>query len=386
MSFLVSTKIQEMQLELNVLGQAMDDDDFMLFLNKANEYIQTGYKMPTTERAADLLLFNGVNEYPLPSDFAGIIEPKRPYGLTSPYFKHRRDTDFVHDPVGRITGFKHSRDTQFLLANETEGSKTLFNACDSLTGNGTWAVSGDGASLALDQQIFTEGTGSLKFTVTASGGTTTLTCTGMNPVDITDFLLQYLFLDLGCPASNTTAITSVRLRVGSDSTNYYQATSTTRYRGDSILNAFGLIGFDMSGKSTTGTPDDDQIDYIQILITHGTTGVDGAYHLDNIFAAESVYYILPYYSQYNIKDDDGSTYKAAIVETGDTVLCPNGVEFSSVYTYKALEIAAAMRFHDAPMAAYCARELEPREKYLKAKYATQESPLTSSWYRQNRNR
>lgn len=385
MSFLVETKIQEMELELNILGQAMDDNDFILFLNKANEYLATAYKMPTTERLSDLLLFNGVNEYPLPSDFAGIIEPQRPYGLHSPNFEHETTREFMHWPYGNKTTLRFDRENQFLVANVCEGSLFQLNNCDSLTDNGTWAVSGDGSALALDTQIFTEGNGSLRFTITDSGGTTTLTCTSMAfPVDISSLLTQgWAFLDLQCPASNTVAISSVQLRIGSDASNYYQMSATTRKRGDTILGGWGLIGFDLSQKTTVGTPDYQNIDYIQIVITNGVTGTSGTYRLDNIFLAEAIYFQLPYYSQYNVKGDDG-VYKAQITETGDTVLGPNGPEFSSAFTYKTLEIANAMRFKDAYAAQYCARELQPREAYLKAKYPTQESRPSLTWYKGNK--
>jgi hypothetical protein len=93
-----------------------------------------------------------------------------------------------------------------------------------------------------------------------------------------------------------------------------------------------------------------------------------------------MYFQLPYYSQYNIKDEDGS-YKAAIDATTDTVLCPNGIEFAGVYTYKTLEIVNAMRMKDAGMSSYCARELEPREAYLKSKYRKQEAYNSMTWYK-----
>mgnify|MGYP000732867619 CR=1 FL=1 len=380
MSFLVSDVIQEMQLELNILGQAMDDDDFILFLNKSNEYLGTAYKMPTTERLADLLLFNGVNEYELPDDFAGIIEPQRPYGIHSPNFDHETTREFMHWPYGYKTTLRFDQDSQFLVANITEGDRFELNNCDSLTENGTWAVSGDGSALALDNQIYTEGTGSLRFTITDSIGTTTLTCNAMAyPIDISSVLNQgWLFLDLQSPSS--TAISSVQIRIGSDSTNYYQMSATTRYRGNTITQGWGLIGFDLSQKTTVGTPDYQNIDYIQIVIANGLTGTSGTYRLDNIFLSEAVYFQLPYYSQYNVKGDDG-TYKAQITETGDTVLCPNGPEFKSAFTYKTLEIANAMRFKDASAAEYCARELAPREAYLKAKYPRQESKPATTWYK-----
>jgi hypothetical protein len=316
MSFLVSDQIQNMQLELNILNQAMDDNDFILFLNRTNEYFGTNYKMPTSERQSDFLMFNGVNEYPLPEDFAGIIEPKRPYGNLSPTFQHQTTKSFVHWPYGYATSFKFDRENQYLVANMPDGTRATLNACDSLTENGTWAASDGASGLFLDNQIYTEGTGSLNFTITA-GVDAILTCTGMSAaVDATDYLNQgWIFLDIDCPNSNTTALTSITLRIGSDASNYYEMIATTRYRGDTILNNWGLVGFNMATKTTVGSPDVTGIDYIRVAIAGAETGT---YRLDNIFLANAVYFQLPYYSQYNIKADDG-TYKAQITAIGDTV-------------------------------------------------------------------
>lgn len=380
MSFLLSDQISAMQLELNTItGQMVDDSDWMLFMNRAVEYISTGYKMPTTERQHDLLLFNGVNEYALPDDFAGIIQPKRYYGNWSPTFAHETTDAFVHWPYGYTTSLMFDRESQYLVANCPAGNYLQLNNCDSLTENGAWAASGDASNLVLDTQIFVEGTGALRFTITPSSGTAVLTCTNMNdPVDISAYLTQgWLFFNPQCPNANASALTGATIRIGSDASNYYELSATTRYRGDSILNGWGLVGFNMMEKITVGSPDDTSIDYIEIGLDGGDAGT---YRLDNIFIAEANYFQLPYYSRYNIKAADG-TYKALITATDDTVLCPNENEFTGVFTYKTLELLNAMRMKSAAMASYCAMQLAPKEKYLKTKYRKQESMSGTTWYK-----
>lgn len=379
MSFTVSNAISEMEQELSIIGQKVNSTNFMLYLNRANKYFMTGYKMPTSERQSDLLLFSKVYEYPLPSDFVGILPPRKPYGNYSPDFYHETPRSLVRSLSGRKTAIGFDRETSFLIVQDAEGGTQTIHDCSSLTDNGTWSVSGDGSSLALDEQIFTEGSSSLRFTVTGSGGTTTLVNSTLSTtVDLTDYLTQgYVFLDLQCPSSNTTALTSVRIRLGSDDSNYYQITATTRYRGNTILGGWGLIGFNMADKTTTGTPDDDAIDYVQILITHGTSGINGTYRLDNIFLALPTYYQLPYYSKSNIKSS-GGTYQESITATSDEVLCP--FDFHEAYIYKTLEIAAAERMKDAGLANYFRGELAPKERWLKAKYPTQERLVQNFWY------
>lgn len=379
MSFLCSDAISEMNKELNLVGQRMDDTDYLLFLDRANKFFHTSMKMPTSQRETDLMVYAGCKEYPLPSDFMGLIEPKRPYDEWSPDFGHTTERELVHWPYGRTTAIKFVNETPYLLINEDSLSKIGIQTCDSLTDGGTWAISGDGASLALDEEMMTQGEGSLKFTVTGSGGTTTLTCTGMTTVDISDLLTSgRYFLDLYSPQTNTVAVSSVEFRIGDDASNYYSISATSRHRGDTILNGWGTVSFDPMSKTTTGSPSGTGTDYLQIIITHGTTGINGVYRLDNIYYSKGMYYQIPYYSKYNVKNT-GGTYIEAPTATTDTILCP--VDFDECYIYKTLEMAAAIRLRDAALANYFRGELEPKVSYLKSKYPRQESRTQTTWYK-----
>jgi len=380
MSFLVSEKIDQMNQELTTVGQLVGESDWIVFLNRTGRFFKTGYKMPTSQKEVDKVLFPGVKEYPLPSDYLGIIEPKRPYELFSPTFTNETEKAFIHWPYGNLSAIKWDRETPYLIAqNESDGVNSLLNNCDSTTENGAWVVSGDGSALAADTQIFTEGTASLRFLVAAVGGTTTLTLTGMDQVDITQFLADGMcFMDIKPPDSNTTAIPQVLIRLGSDNSNYYEMTTTLRYRGDSIISGWGQIGFDFMNKTTVGTPDYTAIDYIQIVISNGTDPiVNGLWRIDWIFCALGTYFQLPYYSKYNVRNTQGA-YIDQITAASDTVLCPS--DFDEAFSYKALEIAAATRLRNQSLASYFARELAPKLAYLKSKYPTQESKVQTTWY------
>ena len=383
MSILVSTLISECQQELSIIGQRVSDTNFILFVNRANKHFMSGYKMPTSERQSDLLLFSGVYEYPLPLDFVAIMPPRKPYGNFSPTFSHETPRSLARDLSGRKTAIKHDRETAFLVVQDSEGGAQQIHDCGSLTENGTWTVSGDGSALALDEQIFTEGEGSLRFTVTGAGGTTTLVNSTLStPIDLTDYLTQgTAFLDLQCPSGNTTALTSVRLRLGSDSTNYYEFTATTRHRGNTILGSWGPISFNMADKTTTGTPTDTVADYIQVLITHGTSGINGTYRMDNLFLALPTYYQLPYYSKENIKSS-ANVYQESVTVTSDTILCP--VEFNEAYIYKTLELAAVEKMKDQALANYFRGELEPKERALKSQFPVQQARTQNIWYRRSK--
>lgn len=379
MSLLVSDVINDLQGETETVGQKITDSDFFLALNRANKYFMTNYKMPTTEREYELLVFPGVREYAQPSDFIGFIKPKKPYGLISDDFTHETVNEYMLYQHGKVTAFKFNRETGFLFIADDDESSAIIHDFDSITADGTWSVSGDGSGLAIDEQFFTQGSASLRFTVTGSGGTTTLVNSTFGSVDLSDYEDKaFNFLELICPSTNTANITSVRLRWGSDSSNYWEKTATTRHRGDSIAAGGGLIGFDWSNATEVGSPDSTAVDYVQIVITHPTTGVDGVYRIDNLFAANPTYYRLPYYSLYNIKST-GGTYQEKITADTDTILCPS--DTNEAFTYKALELVAVLHLKDQSLASYAARELEPKEMNMKAKYPNQESPIQTTYFK-----
>ena len=380
MSFVVSDAISDMNLELNLVGQRMSDTDYLLFLDRANKYFYTNYKMPTCQSEVDMLYYDGVKEYSLPSDFASIIEPKRPYDLSKNVFVNKTEKAFTHQDLGdNSTAIKWVREVPLLiLKGVSSNSSTLIQACESTTQDGTWVISGDGSLLAADDEIYSSGGASLRFTVTASTGQTVLSCSNNNSQDLTDlFTFGKFFVDLFTPSTNSAALTSVKLRLGSSPSAYYEMSATTRFRGDTITTGLGQIGFDPAAKTTTGSPDITAIDYVAVVLNYGLTGVDGIYHLDNIFGSKGTYYQLPYYSKYNVKDSSNS-YKQRVTATDDTILCPD--DFNEIYTYKCNEMAAAIRLRDQALSNYFRQEMVPKEMSLKARYPKMESIPKTTWY------
>lgn len=380
MSIAVSTIISNANTELQINGQRIDGTDMLVYVNKAIKYFYQTYKLPMAERESNLLLFNGVREYPIPSDFAGLIEPKRPYELDSPQLVHTTQNELVHWLKGNQTAFKFIRDRQILVVDYQGGTQIRISACESLTEDGTWAISGDGSALALDEQIYTEGQASISFTITASGGTTTVSLTGFSSLDLTDYLANsYVFLDLDCP--NDTSLVSVALRIGSDASNYYEVSGvTTRYRGDTIGQGNAQIGFNMASRTTTGSPDATALDYFALVITNGTNSVvNGTYRLDNIFLSQAVYFQLPYYSK-NIVKTNSSAYQSTVTNSNDTIMMPFDTE--EAIEWKALELAAVLSLKDQTLANYFARELLRVERNLTSKYPSQESRVQTTWYKQ----
>ena len=380
MSFTVSNAIADNQQRSNTVGQRLADADFILFFNDAIDYFYTNLKLPTAQREMDLIVYPGVKEYALADDFIGVIAPKRPYELWSPNFEHTTEKSFVHWPYGNQTSIKYLGASKFLLVNGGEGSKLGVDSCEATTG---WTAAGDASGLTLDTQMYSEGSGSLSFLVTPSTIPTmlfVLSRTLSQSIDISGIKNGCrLFMDLFCPTTNTVAISPVTVRLGSDASNYYLMTATVSHRGDSIKNGLCQVSFDISTASKVGTPVDTAINYIYVQgQDDGTAATGGVYHLDNIFIAQGTYYQLPYYSK-NVVQDASGNWKRKITLTDDVVVCPDDLDLC--INLKMLEIASAIRLKDQAMASYFARELKPKENYLKSKYPRMESRNQTSYYK-----
>jgi hypothetical protein len=398
MSLLVSDVIQSAQQELNYIsGTQFSDEDVILFLNRANKYFYTTYLLPTCVKTTDLLVYQGVPEYPLPTDFDYTCEPRRPFSLWSPVWAGSTERSIYRWNHGNQVATKFYQNTPVLVisdgtltraqaddassTNAPSSSWGQIDTCGSLTDNGPWAISGDGSSLIVDNAIYSQGLGSFRFTITASTGQTVLT----NPLlttslDFTGIVnTGKIFLDIKPPSTNNSKLTSIQLRIGSDASNYYQMTPTVRQNGQTITTGWGLVGFDLTTKTTVGSPDVTALDYLQITINHGTTSAfNGQYHIDNIFYALPTYYELPYYSNTNITSS-GGTLKTAITLDSDIILVPFDLE--EAFIYKALELMAMQRLRDATVAEYFRGELAPKEKTLKSRYPKQTLKPAFQWFK-----
>lgn len=375
MSFLASELIEDVSQELSIIGQRVSESDFLLFINRANKYFYTNYTMPTAQRNMQYLLFSGVYEYPAPSDFASIGEFERPFEFLSPNFLTTRQREFMHWLQGNQNAFKFNKEKATLLVNWTGGEQSIVNGCDTVDQNGTWVASGDASNAQTDQQYFVQGTGALRFTVTHSSGQAVITNTDMPQIDISQYTEQgFLFLDIDNP--NDEDISSISVKIGTDSSNYYQMSATQRYSGTTIGQNWGAIGFDFSQKTTVGTPTDTNTVYVEITLS--VTAVNnGTYRLDNIFCANPIMFNLPYYSIYNIKGQDG-TYKEKVTETGDEILCPFIAD--EAYSYKVGEFACVLKLQDSDGAAYFREQLTPKELALRAEYPRQTNRVQTNYY------
>lgn len=188
---------------------------------------------------------------------------------------------------------------------------------DSLDSVGTWVAFGDAENLTADTSNVVEGTSCINWDIDASGGTTAgiYNASLTTSVDISEYLttgsvFAWVYL------SDSDDVTNFIVRLGSDSSNYYAITITTTNEGTSFETGWNLLRFDMEDKATTGTPDDDAIDYCAIYMTKDSGKVSETdFRFDNISIKNGVNFNVVYYSKYLWQSNAGVRLENATATT-----------------------------------------------------------------------
>jgi len=163
-------------------------------------------------------------------------------------------TNMYYDADGRL---KTRRG--YSVWSQIPDSVLTVNTCEATT---DWAVAGDAANLTLDTTNEIRGAGALNFDINAhSGGTSTLTLSAGATIDISTEK-GYLGFWVKFPTGYDTDLSSVRVRLGNDSSNYYEWTMT-----NPTANENAYIKLDFSDASTTGTVVDTTIDFFELDFT-----------------------------------------------------------------------------------------------------------------------
>lgn len=276
--------------------------------------------IPTSKGRTSLTLYDGILNYSCPTDiFGSNILDLAPQGVD------RNVNDFVYKQGSQDFDLNKG-----LLGNGSQVSFDSLNGVDiiridstnplakieldPLTATTGWTAAGSASGLALDENIFYHGSGSLRFTLTgASVGTLTK---ATSSVDLTSYAgVGVVFLAFRTPSA--TDLTSIAVRIGSSSTNYYEVSNTTGFLGAWTTGDWMIVALDLATATTTGTPVITAMDYSQIRITHGVT-------LTNFYVGD-LWISLPFpstltYETASIFKVSGGSASPSISTSADTII------------------------------------------------------------------
>ena len=184
------------------------------------------------------------------------------------------------------------QDREQYLRIEANGDKQDVQALTSVDANGTWTPAGDASNATTDSYEYFDLNASVNFDFSGTVGT--LTNDDMTAVDLSrmvDRSKQYLNVYL----PTVTDLTSVAAKIGSGASAYYSDTATTNYLGGALVVGWNKLEFDVCD-TVTGTPDAENINYIQLTFTYSETTTDTDFRVENLFCSEDIDLDLIYYS------------------------------------------------------------------------------------------
>lgn len=330
------------RLQSKIHGQSLNkvQDIYNLIYEAGSNFLLAADPNETIRVATiENALYDQVYSYASPTDLKGdkIIDIRAQINRTpADNFSKQYSTEFDMYKSLSNNEFAVEYNTTIKTIRIAKNLKAgvLMNGCDTLTSNGTWTAGGNATGLATDTINYLTGGGSLKFDISASGSSAYIENSTMTTVDLTSYSgVGAMFIWAYIPS--TTVVTAINLRWGSDSSNYYTASVTTRHDATAFTVGWNLLRFDWP-TSSTGTPVITLMDYLRVTFTYNGTAVSGC-RVDSIMAKLGSIYELVYYSKYIFRNSAGTWIEKP---SADTDLINLDVDSFNCLLYEVAYLAA----------------------------------------------
>lgn len=265
-------------------------------------------------------LYGRIYDYQAPVDIKGNkvvdIKPQGKRSVTDSIFSTSRREFDIKKYLDSVN-IKEVDGIKYLRVSKDLGAPLFLHNCDSVTADGTWVASEDASGLVADSYRYLGGVASLRFNLSGSTGVGKITISDMSPKDISSLEdVGAIFKNLYWPSA--TAPTSVELRWGSGSSNYWTKTVTTPHELTTFRQGWNLLRFDWSSATEVGTPDSSAIDYIQVILTYTSGTIINNVYIDGISAHREIPYDIEYFSSYLWKNSSGVYLEQPTADT-DTI-------------------------------------------------------------------
>ena len=298
-------------------------------INSTLEIWNELHDWPWTIKKVNFNYNSGIDTYALDSIVTDFKFP-----LTLKYFKPTQKVPefWMVSPLRFDSAYLWSRrfaiDTtsgvQTIRIKSVDGSLASINTATAYNQNGTWIGTSGATSVATDSYEGYSLPASVSFNYNGTSAVLTNDAAVTNtfsPVDLTIYKNRSnIYFDIYF--SSVTNLTSVSLKWGSSSSNYYTATATTDYLGNSFIIGWNRIKIPWSSTPTTvGTPVITTIKYLQMtVVTTGSTNL-GLTRFQNFFVAENIPLTLTYYST-NMVQTTAGAQSQVFASSGSTTDLP----------------------------------------------------------------
>jgi len=254
-------------------------------LERAARTVVQRADIPEASGIQNITLYPGVTDYECDTTIFGTaVNDIRPQGISRPSWDTATKT--TQQQFDRLKAYRaNSTRSTFQYENGVPIIRIVAPFLnqganlDKCTQVGNWTASGTASTPIVDTSVYYQSPASLRYTVTTGAGIVSQTLS--NSIDLSSYEdVGVAFLASFVPA-DVSNLTSITLKIGSDSSNYNSVTATTPFIGAFTDNIWQLVAFDFSTASQTGTPDWTAIDYIEI--TDNVTGTITNIRIGSLF-------------------------------------------------------------------------------------------------------
>ena len=268
-------------------------------------------------------IYDQVYDYPLPVDVKGnrIIDVY-PTGTRYPSddYAQRTDKDFDLSKghlVGDQFAIKFNNGVKTIrVDNNNAPQGILLDSANVTTG---WTATSTASNVRINNQNFISGGGAVNFDLAAGANPSTgfVAKTLTTAIDLTTHYNQssfffWVYFPTGAD------ITSVNLRWGSSSSNYYSRVLTTTQTGTAIQNGWNLFKADWNGATVVGSPNYASIAYLYVGVTYNGNA-QTAVGIDNIMSSMGTFYHINYYSKYIFRDATTGSFQETVTDDSNLI-------------------------------------------------------------------
>lgn len=214
----------------------------------------------------------------------------------------------------------------------------LLNEFDSLTANGTVTVGGTASNPEIDVNTFVSTGASVRAKLALAGTSGTVIITGMTTVDISDYESLFAWVNLPASNNNKTPITEVKLRFGTDASNYYELSATKAHDSNQLKPGLNLLRLDLASRTQTGLPSLSSISYLRYEFIYPAQAADIYVNIDQLTARDGAQYEIGFYSDLLFKDSDTGELKDKPTKDNDILLLEK--DSVNLLLYELCEIVA----------------------------------------------
>lgn len=295
-----------------------------------------------TRRVTNLsnAIHDDVFNYTLPNDLKGRkvidIRPQANRTVGDNFSQRLSEAfDLQKNIEDNTFSIRHSDGTKSIrISKNISPAPVTLNEFDSLTANGTVAIVGTAAGLAVNNQFFISGSGSVEFDSAASADGVQVTA--MTSVDLTKHdEVSTMFLRFY--ADDVSNITSATLIWGNDlSTAFWTGVAqTAQFDGTAFRNGWNTISVPWSTATETGTVDPAAIDSLKV--TFATSGTVDNLRVDFWTSSIGEIFEIEYYSKFLFRNSGGTWIESP---TADSDIINLDTESYNLFLYEAAILAA----------------------------------------------